>query len=124
MAESVVGISIKDVRDSVKRMQTEGERLVGRLRQEARAIASRQRVTDVVADVRKLRTTVRERAERVLEQVRTSDAAKTLREQATRVAETVVERLGLATKDDFAELNKRLVEIEHRLEDLAKTKAA
>jgi len=124
MAESVVGISIKDVRDSVKRMQTEGERLVGRLRQEARAITSRQRVTDVVADVRKLRTTVRERAERVLEQVRTSDAAKTLREQATRVAETVVERLGLATKDDFAELNKRLVEIEHRLEDLAKTKAA
>jgi hypothetical protein len=124
MAESVVGISIKDVRDSVKRMQTEGERIVGRIRQEAKAIASRPRVADVVADVRKLRTTVRERAERVLEQVRTSDAAKTLREQATRVAETVVERLGLATKDDFAELNKRLVEIEQRLEDLAKTKAA
>jgi len=124
MAESVVGISIKDVRASVKRMQTEGERIVGRIRQEARAIASRPKVSDVVADVRKLRTTVRERAEQVLEQVRTSDAARTLREQATRVAETVIERLGLVTKDDFAELNKRLVEIEQRLEDLAKTKAA
>ncbi len=124
MAESVAGISIKDVRASVKRMQTEGERLVGRIRQEARAIVSRPRVSDVVADVRKLRTTVRERAEQVVEQVRTSDAAKTLREQATRVAETVIQRLGLATKDEVAELTKRLSEIERQLGDLAKTKAA
>ena len=124
MAESVAGISIKDVRASVKRMQTEGERLVGRIRQEARAIVSRPRVSDVVADVRKLRGTIRERTEQAIEQVRTSDAAKTVREQATRVVDSVIERLGLATKDDFAELNKRLVEIEQRLEDLAKTKAA
>jgi|CXWL01.1.fsa_nt_gi polyhydroxyalkanoate synthesis regulator phasin len=124
MAETVAGISIKDVRASVKRMQNEGERLVGRLRKEARAIVSRPRVSEVVADVRNLRTNVRERAEQVIDQVRASDAAKTLSEQATRVVETVIQRLGLATKEDVAELSKRLVEIEQRLDDLAKTKAA
>jgi methyl-accepting chemotaxis protein len=124
MADTVAGISIKDVQASVKRIQDEGERLVGRLRKEARAITQRPRVSEVVADVRKLRVTVRERAEQALEQVRTSSAATTLREQVTRVAETVIQRLGLATKDDVAELSKRLVEIEQRLEDIAKTKAA
>ena len=37
MAESKARLSLKDVRASVKRMQTEGERLVTRLRRDARA---------------------------------------------------------------------------------------
>ena len=101
MADTVAGISIQDVRASVRRMQDEGERLVGRLRKEARAIVTRPRVSEVVADVRKLRTNARERAEQVLQQVRNSTSAATLREQAS-----------------------RLVAIEQRLSELANNKAA
>lgn len=119
MATTVAGISINSVRESVKRIQDEGERFVGRLRTEARP-----RVSAVVEDVRKLRSNVRDRAEQVLDQVRTSTTAATLREQATRAVETVIQRLGLATKDDIADLQKKLTEIEQRLEDIAKTKAA
>lgn len=124
MADTVAGISIQDVRASVKRMQDEGERLVGRIRKEARAIVARPRVSEVVADVRKLRTNARQRAEQVLEQVRNSTAAATLREQATRLVEGVIARLGLATKDDLQEISKRLVAIEQRLSEIANTRAA
>jgi polyhydroxyalkanoate synthesis regulator phasin len=105
-------------------MQDEGERLVGRLRKEARAIVTRPRVSEVVADVRKLRTNARERAEQVLQQVRNSTSAATLREQASRLVESVIARLGLATKEDLQEINKRLVAIEQRLSELANNKAA
>ena len=124
MADTVAGISIQDVRASVRRMQDEGERLVGRLRKEARAIVTRPRVSEVVADVRKLRTNARERAEQVLQQVRNSTSAATLREQASRLVESVIARLGLATKEDLQEINKRLVAIEQRLSELANNKAA
>ena len=124
MADTVAGISIQDVRASVRRMQDEGERLVGRLRKVARAIVTRPRVSEVVADVRKLRTNARERAEQVLQQVRNSTSAATLREQASRLVESVIARLGLATKEDLQEINKRLVAIEQRLSELANNKAA
>src|SRR5947207_139809 len=47
MAESKARITLKDVPASVKRMQTEGEKLVTRLQRDARAFATRNRTETV-----------------------------------------------------------------------------
>src|SRR3989442_13034884 len=70
MAESKARITLKDVRASVKRMQTEGEKLVTRLRRDARAFATRSRretVSSLLSDARRLQADLRKRAERAIE---------------------------------------------------------
>ena len=69
MAESKARLSLKDVRASVKRMQTEGERLVTRLRRDARAFATRSRretVSNLLSDARRLQVDLRKRAEKAI----------------------------------------------------------
>ena len=64
MAESKARITLKDVRASVKRMQTEGEKLVTRLRRDARAFATRSRretVSSLLSDARRLQADLRKR---------------------------------------------------------------
>jgi len=55
-------ISMKDVRASVRRVQSEGERIVGRLRRDAQSLISRTRrdsVSDLLADALKFEQTIR-----------------------------------------------------------------
>ena len=72
MAESKARITLKDVRASVRRMQTEGEKLVTRLRRDARAFATRSRretVSSLVNDARRLQADLRKRAEKAIEEL-------------------------------------------------------
>ncbi len=48
----------------------------------------------------------------------------TLEEQATRVVESVVGRLNVASRDDLAALRTRVADLERRVDALAKEKAA
>src|SRR5438034_146724 len=84
MAESKARITLKDVRASVKRMQTEGEKLVTRLQRDARAFATRSRretVSSLLSDARRLQADLRKRAERAIEEIDT---------QRTRILATLV----------------------------------
>ena len=128
MAEARAQISFKDVRASVKRMQNEGEKLVTRLRRDARALTSRSRkdVNTLLTDVRRLQTDLRKRATAAIEELETRRAriVSTLEEQVTRIVERVAGGLNVASKDDVAELRKRMAELERRLDALAKERAA
>jgi polyhydroxyalkanoate synthesis regulator phasin len=129
MAEAKARISLKDLRTSVRRMQSEGEKLVTRLRRDARALAARSRketVTSLLSDARKLETDLRKRAERAIKdlEARRTRILASLEEQVSGIVEIVVKRLNLATQDEVAELRKRLVEFERRLEALSKERAA
>ena len=128
MAEARAQISFKDVRASVKRMQNEGEKLVTRLRRDARALTSRSRkdVNTLLGDVRRLQTDLRKRATAAIEELETRRAriVSTLEEQVTRIVERVAGGLNVASKDDVAELRKRMAELERRLDALAKERAA
>ena len=117
----------EDVRQSVKRMQEEGERLVGRLRHDARSFFVAQRngratVTSALTDVTKLRADVQQRAERALKEIgsRRERVVATVEEQLARLTELTVKRLRLATHEELQGAVKRISDLERRIETLVK----
>ncbi len=129
MAESKARITLKDVRASVKRMQTEGEKLVTRLRRDARAFATRSRretVSSLLSDARRLQADLRKRAERAIEELDAQRARflTTLEGRVTGVVETVVKTLNVATHRELENLRKRVADLERRLDALSKERAA
>ena len=129
MPESKARITLKDVRASVKRMQTEGEKLVTRLRRDARAFAMRSRretVSSLLSDARRLQTDLRKRAEKAIEELDAQRARflTTLEGRVTGVVETVVKTLNVATHRELENLRKRVADLERRLDALSKERAA
>jgi polyhydroxyalkanoate synthesis regulator phasin len=121
MAESRARISLNDVRASMKRMQAEGERLVARVRRDARTLATRSRretVSTLLNDARKLQGDLRKRAERAIQDLETrrTRILTSLEEQATALVERVVRGLNVATRDEVTELKRRIAELERRLD--------
>lgn len=119
MAESIATrLSLDEVRASVKRMQVEGERIVGRIRQDAGALVSR-RPLDTLADVR------RRAAEAVRElDARRSQIRSTVLTQLTTIADDLLGRVGVAKAEKVDDLVRRVADLERRLDELSKDKAA
>ena len=129
MASNKAGLSLRQVRASMKRMQSEGERLVTRIRRDARAIAVGSRteaMTGILSDARRLQADLRKRAERAIEdlEARRTRLIASFEEQSGRIIEAVLKRLNLATKEDVQEMSRRLAAVERRLDMLLKEKAA
>ena len=120
----------EDVRQSVKRMQAEGERLVGRLRHDARSFFVAQSngrpTVSALTDVSKLRADVRQRAERALKEIgsRRERVVATVEEQLARLTELTVKRLRLATHEELEGAVKRISDLERRIETLTKQQKA
>lgn len=124
MAEAKARLTLKDVRASVSRMQNEGERLVARLRRDARSFAGKSRrdaVTTLLNETRKLQSDFRVRAERAIKELesRRTRLLASLEEQVQTLAERVVKGLNVATSDEVNELRKRINELERRIERAA-----
>jgi hypothetical protein len=147
---STVRLSLDDVRASVKRLQTEGERLVGRVRDDARRLVERTprpELPAVIVDASKrAEAVVRREAERVLDVVkaRTEPLARELRsrqeqllataeQQGRTLAERALRALDLVKTLDLAEahrvselsrevtgLSLRVAELERRLTSISK----
>ena len=108
-------ISMKDVRASVRRVQSEGERIVGRLRRDAQSLISRTRrdsVSDLLADALKFEQTIRKLEER------RARIMATFEEQAGRLVETVVKGLNLVTESEVRELRRRVAHLERRVDQI------
>jgi hypothetical protein len=115
MAESLTArLSLDEVRASVKRVQTEGRKLVTRLRKDATALVNR-RPLDVLADARKRATKAVQELEAQRQRVRTLvlDRLSSLTDQA-------VTRAGLAKAQDVSELKRRVHDLERRIERVTK----
>ena len=132
MAGSKAGLlSLEEVRASVKRMQSEGERFVGRLRRDARRIVERNARPAVesvfkLADVQKLRSDARKRAEQAIEELESRRARlrATAEKQLSRLGELVMKQLGGVTRAELTEITRRLSELERRIEKVAKAAEA
>jgi len=129
MAEAKARISMQDVRASVKRMQTEGEKLVGRIRKDAGALANRTRretMGAILSDARKLQADLRKRAEHTLKELeaRRDRILATIEEQAARIVERVIKGLNVVTQTDLDDLRTRLTDLERRIDTLIKERAA
>jgi hypothetical protein len=107
---------LEEVRQSVKRIQAEGERFVGRLRQDARAIVERNR-PEVL---QQLGEDVRKRAQRALGDIQSqrTRVIRLLEDLGTRLRENVVRALQVPDFDQFDEVCRRLGEAERRLDRL------
>jgi len=130
MAKSnAVGLSLADVRESVgesvKRMQNEGEKLVVRLRKEARGLvtaAPKPVVPQAISDLR-------EQAERLLKDLeeRRNQLVESARARVRTLGDTVVKQFGLAEAQRVTELSRevtgltlRLAEMERQIQALNK----
>ena len=119
MADSLAArLSLDDVRASVKRAQTEGRKLVTRLRKDATAMVNRPPL-DVLSDARK-------RANKAVEQLDAQQ--RRLRtvviDRITGLAGQAASRVGLASAQDVADLKRRLGDLERRLDRVSKHQAA
>jgi hypothetical protein len=147
---STARLSLEDVRASVKRLQSEGERLVERVREDARRLAERAPRPELPAMIvdarRRAEAVVRREAERVLDVVkaRTEPLARELRSRreqlltnAERGGRSLAERalraldlvkmLDLAEADRVGELSRevtglslRVAELERKLTSISK----
>jgi uncharacterized protein YoxC len=88
----------KDVRASVKRIRKEGERLVGRVQRDTRALLTHGR-TELLKDVRSLRQDFQGRAERALH--------------------TLEKRVVKNLQGAVAGLEKRVAQLERRVKKVA-----
>src|SRR5262249_12552791 len=119
MADSLVaGLSLNDVRASVKRAQTEGRKLVTRLRKDATSMVNR-RPLDVLSDARKRAGKAFEELDVQQRRLRTFVVGR-----LAGFASEAVTRVGLASAHDVADLKRRLGELERRLERVTKHQAA
>jgi hypothetical protein len=119
MADSLVaGLSLNDVRASVKRAQTEGRKIVTRLRKDATAMVNRPPL-DVLSDARKRAGKAVEELDVQQRHLRTFVVGR-----LTGFASQAIARVGLATAHDVTDLKRRLGELERRLERVTKHQAA
>jgi polyhydroxyalkanoate synthesis regulator phasin len=118
MAQSItVPLSLDEVRAQVKRARKEGEKLVGRLQKDARALVG-TRPLALVDDARKQARTLAKQLDDRREQL-----LKTVTERLTGLADELRKRLGAASTHDVDALTRRVAELERRLEQVTKKAA-
>jgi hypothetical protein len=120
-------LSLDEVRTQVARLQEEGQKLVGQLRKDAKAILDRQpTVVRAIEEARKLGTTVQSRAEQTLAELeaRRDRALEAVTTQISRLADVAVKPLGLAQQHQVAELDGRVSDLAQKLAEVERRLAA
>jgi polyhydroxyalkanoate synthesis regulator phasin len=115
-------LSLDDVRASVRRIRDRGEKLVDRLRTDAKDLIERAPNVVSIDEARRQLTEARKRAE---------DAVKAVQDLGTRRNEIVTDFvtraatfLGIARVEQVKNLEARIAELERRVETVAKSDVA
>jgi len=119
----------EQVQVTLKRVQTEGERVVGRIRKDAGELLSKNRqkaVEDLLAQAQKLRGDFQKRAERAVKDLeeRGQRIVAIIEKQAGKGVEPIIRGLNLPTRDELEKLKKRMAQLEKRLDEMSSSKAA
>jgi poly(hydroxyalkanoate) granule-associated protein len=120
---------LEQVQGTLKRVQAEGERVVGRIRKDAGELLSKDRqkaVKDLLAQAQKLRGDIQKRAERAVKDLdeRRQQIIAAIEKQAEKSVEPIVRSLNIPTRDEVEKLKKRIAHLEKRLDEIAGSKAA
>lgn len=120
---------LEQVQVTLKRVQAESERVVGRIRKDAVDLLSKDRqkaVQEILAQAQKLRTDLQKRAERAVKDLeeRGQRIVAVIEKQAKEGVEPIVRGLNLPSRDDVEKLKKRLSMLEKRIDEMAGSKAA
>ena len=119
MPRSTAGNSVGQVRDSVKRLRSEGERFMGQIRRETTTFARRARA-EIESDVRKVRDELRSRADRSLKDLETRGRrlVESFEKQLTRLADAGRKGKAGGGLEELTKLTHRLGTLEQRVEQL------
>lgn len=123
MAENITNrLSLDDVRASVQRIRDRGEKLVDRLRTDAKDLIERAPKVVSIDEARRQLTEARKRAE---------DAVKAVQDLRTRRNEIFTDLVtraatffGIARVDQVTKLEARIAQLERRVETVAKSDVA
>ncbi len=115
-------ISLEDVRASVQRIRDRGEKLVDRLRSDAKELIANAPKAASLDEARKRLDDARKRAE---EAVKTVQELRSRRDEiVTDLVTRTIAALGLAKAEQIARLEARVTDLERRLDAAAKTEVA
>jgi poly(hydroxyalkanoate) granule-associated protein len=117
------------MQSTLRRVQSEGERMVGRIRKDAGDLIGKDRrkaVQELIAQAQKVRGDIQKRAERAVKELeeRGQKILSAIEKQAEKSVEPIVRGLNLPTRDEIEKLKKKVAQIEKRIEELASSKAA
>lgn len=120
---------LEQVQVTLKRVQAEGERVVGRIRTDASEFFSKDRqkaVADLLAQAQKIRSDLQNRAERAIKDLeeRGQRIVTALEKQAERGVKPIVRSLNIPTRNEFEKLKKQMMQLEKRLDEITSSKAA
>ena len=119
MADNITNrLSLDDVRASVQRIRDRGEKLVDRIRTDAKDLLANAPNVVSIDEARKRLDDARVRAEEAVKVVR--DLRGRRDEIVGDVIARAIKALGLAKADQVSHLETRLVELERRIEAIAK----
>ena len=119
MADNGTGrISLEDVRASVQRIRTQGEKLVDRLRTDAKDLIANAPKAPSIDEARKRLDDARRRAEEAVKAVQ--DLRGRRDEIVGEFVARAIKTLGLAKAEHVAKLETRLSDLERRVETIAK----
>ena len=115
---------LAQVQESLKGLQSEGEKLLARVRKEAGKLVSkdqRKAIDSLFAQAKALRTDLQKRTEKALKTIE-ARAEKVYAQVESRV-EPLVRRLSLPTRHEVQQLAKRLGSLEKKVEELLNGKS-
>jgi poly(hydroxyalkanoate) granule-associated protein len=115
--------SFASVQDSIRALQTEGEKLFTRGLKEATQLLGkdqRRALDDLLGRAKAIRKDIQKRTEKALKtlQSRTEKLLSRLDSQAKKRIEAIVLRLSLPTKHEVEQLAKRLSALEKKVDEL------
>jgi hypothetical protein len=119
MADNITNrLSLDDVRASVQRIRDRGEKLVDRLRTDAKDLIANAPKVASLEEARKRLDDARKRAEDAVKVVQ--DLRSRRDEIVTDFVSRAISALGLAKAEQVTQLETRLAELERRIETVAK----
>jgi len=123
MADNITTrISLDDVRKSVQRIRDRGEKLVDRIRTDAKDLLANAPNVVSIEEARKRLDEARQRAEEAVKVVR--DLRGRRDEIVTDFIARAIKVLGLAKAEQVTKLEARLSDLERRIEAVAKREIA
>jgi hypothetical protein len=115
-------LSLDEVRASVQRIRDRGEKLVDRLRTDAKDLIANAPKVASLEEARKRLEDARQRAEDAVKVVQ--DLSNRRDEIVTDFVSRAIKALGLAKAEQVTRLETRLAEVERRIERIAKREEA
>jgi poly(hydroxyalkanoate) granule-associated protein len=119
---------LAQVQDSIRNLQSEGEKLLTRIRKEAGKLVSkdqRKAIDNLISQAKAIRNDIQKRSEKAIKMLesRAEKLYAQIEAQTKKRIDPLVRRLSLPTKHEVEQLAKRLSSLEKKVGDLLDSKS-